>query len=194
MKYKTIEELIGYIEGPAKTVVFDIYHKQKALFEEAQGSVHNHQAWIGGYIDHVSEVMNIARLIYPIMNDRRKLPFTISDVLIVLFLHDIEKTQPDRIQSYVDKNMNRPQAKDRVRFQMFHEKEYSDIYNLLTNSQKNAIDYVEGEKEEYHNSNRTMKPLAAFCHICDIISARIWFDNPTIESESWGWRESTCEQ
>lgn len=193
MKYKTIEELIDMIERPIKTVIFDIYQSHKDNFKTAPGSEHNHQAWEGGYIDHLVEVMNIARLFYGAMNDKRKLQFTLSDVLIVLFLHDLEKSSPDRIKHYTDRLWKRAKAKDKVRYQMFHEDEYKNVWEYLNDSHKNAIDFVEGEKDNYSNGRRAMRPLAAFCHLCDVTSSRIWFDRPSGDLEPWGWRSSIEE-
>ncbi len=57
----------------------------------APGSSRNHQAWEGGYADHVRETMNIACQLYRLFNELRGLPFLLADALTVMFLHDIEK-------------------------------------------------------------------------------------------------------
>lgn len=190
MKYKTVEELLQFIEQPLRSLIVEKYHEEKQHYMAAQGSVHNHQAWPGGYMDHLTEVLNIGRLLYHPMNERRVLPFSVSDVLVVLFLHDIEKCYPARIQRYVALGQTRPDAKDRVRFQLMHA-EYHRVQCALKDVHKEALRCVEGEKEEYTNTERKMSPLAAFCHMCDVASARIWFDHPADLEESWGWREST---
>lgn len=177
------------ISGPIKTTIFNIYNNNKTAFLTNAGSQHNHQAWEGGYVDHIVETMNIARLFHQNMSSVRHLDFSLSDALIVLFLHDIEKTQPERIDKYVGTGMLRPKAKDRVRFQMIHEKESFGIWDLLSNEHKNALDFVEGEGDIYSNTRRSMHPLAAFCHICDIASARIWHDRPLEGGEVWGSRQ-----
>jgi predicted RNA-binding Zn-ribbon protein involved in translation (DUF1610 family) len=38
--------------------------------------------------------------------------------------------------------------------------------------------YVEGEFDDYSNQQRAMWPLAAFCHSCDVLSARLWPEYP----------------
>jgi hypothetical protein len=50
-----------------------------------------HQAWEGGYVDHLQETMNIGIDLYKTFSQRRDLTFTLSDLFIVLFLHDLEK-------------------------------------------------------------------------------------------------------
>jgi hypothetical protein len=54
--------------------------------------------------------------------------------------------------------------------------------------QMNALRYAEGEGSDYTPGQRTMGPLAAFVHMCDVASARIWFDHPRAADESWGSR------
>jgi hypothetical protein len=187
MRYRTMEELLDFVDRPANRKLSEIYTKYRSQMYTAQGSQHNHQAWDGGYIDHVTDTMNIARLLFVTMNDKRKLEFTLSDALIVLFFHDIEKAFPSDITKHVDAGCARPKAKNKVRYCFLHEHK---VWDLLSNDQKNAIDHAEGEGSSYTNEHRAMGPLAAFCHICDVTSARIWFDRPLSDSESWGWRES----
>lgn len=188
MKYKTIEELIDMIDRPIKTKVFDIYKKFKPEMLMSSGSQHNHQAWEGGYLDHVVDTMNVARLLFQAMNDKRKLEFSLSDALVTIFFHDIEKAFPSRINELTNNTyFTRPKAKTKVRFRIIHEEQ---VWGYLNDAQKNALDFAEGENEHYTNERRVMGPLAAFVHMCDITSARIWFDHPAVASESWGWRES----
>lgn len=183
MKYKTIEELFVYIEGPMRHRLPLLYTKYKKEMYAAQGSQHNHQAWAGGYIDHVAEVMNIARMLHQAMNAIRPLPFSVSDALIVLFLHDIEKIFPNRIAV---QSCDRPSAKKHVREMFLHEE---GIGSALTIPQWEAIQNVESE-QDYDNTRRGMSELAAFCHLCDVTSARIWHNRPLDRQEKWGWRES----
>ena len=48
-------------------------------------------AWTGGYINHLEEAMNIAQNMFEMMNNFRPLDFTLSDAVLILFLHDLEK-------------------------------------------------------------------------------------------------------
>lgn len=187
MRYKTLEELLDMIEGPLKTKLFSIYQTKKESFLKNTGSQFNHQPWQGGYIDHVVETMNIARLLHQVMTDKRRLDFKLSDALIVLFLHDIEKSEPLLIQEQVAFGMSRPKAKDKVRYRLLYQLEVGE---MLTDEQRSAIDHIEGEHDSYINTKRVMNPLAAFCHMCDIASARIWFNRPGGDLESWGHRQS----
>ena len=127
----------------------------------AKGSNHNHQAWVGGYLDHVLETMNIALWLYT--TSPRRLPFKLSDAILVMFLHDFEKPYKGSTASLNTKEERR-NFRDVLIFAMGIE---------LTEEQKNAILYVEGE-HDYSNTERRMNELAAFCHMCDIASARLW--------------------
>lgn len=45
----------------------------------------------------------------------------------------------------------------------------------ITPAMENAFAYIEGEPDtEYKSGERLMCPLAAFCHMCDIYSARMF--------------------
>lgn len=194
MRYKTIEELIDKIDRPIKTKIHDVYIKYEAEFTSAKGSQYNHQAWTGGLLDHIVDTMNIACLLYHGMISKRPLPFSISDALIVIFLHDIEKAFPDKITELMNISIyfTRSKAKSKLRYNILHAE---NIWVLLKEPHMNALDFAEGEGESYTNDHRAMGPLAAFVHLCDTTSARIWFDHPLIERETWGWREgSRCQE
>jgi hypothetical protein len=129
-------------------------------------------------------VLNIACQQYNWMSRARKLPFKRSDALQVLFLHDIEKpwkysrggwTQTEVVkatQSYRELPVGTKE--ERVAFRDAVIKHYK---LELTDDQKNALKYVEGVRDtDYTPGERTMGELAAFCHTCDILSARMWHD------------------
>lgn len=159
-RYRTLEELLDMIPEVAGKFR---HLTELNLFTQARGSSHNHQAWKGGYLDHVVETMNIACWLYE--TSPRTLPFTLDSALIVLFLHDIEKPFKEVIGGWKTKEDRRT----------FRETVIQQNQIPLTDNQKNALEYVEGE-HDYSNTERKMGPLAAFCHTCDILSARLWFD------------------
>lgn len=138
--------------------------------QEAPGSTHNHQNWNGGYLDHVLETMKLARNLFDAIhietqNDHRQLPFSLDQALLVLFLHDLEKP------------WKKPGLTKEERAELRKTK-ILEFGFVLSNEHWNAIKYVEGEGNDYSSKERVMSPLAAFCHCCDVISARIWFDCP----------------
>ena len=90
--YVDIDAMLGMCED-AGPLLRTILRDHEALFAKAAGSSSNHQAWEGGYLDHVAETMNIARWLYGC--SPRNFPFRLSDALVVMFLHDIEKPFKD---------------------------------------------------------------------------------------------------
>jgi hypothetical protein len=177
---------------------------------DAPGSSKNHQAWQGGYIDHVAETMNIAcQMYWTFERLGRDLPFLISDALVVMFLHDLEKPWKHflplnkdeclcghknhdhcRINAWSDaacnyctgvpRNCNmfrHVELKTKEDRKAFRDGMIEEYGILLSDDQKNALKYVEGIPDsEYKPGDRIMGELAAFCHCCDILSARLWYD------------------
>ncbi len=143
----------------------------KELFEAAPGSSKNHQAWKGGYLAHVVETMNIALWLY--WTSPRTLEFTPGEVLEVMFLHDLEKPwKHSEKLAFLAPVLTSKEDRKQFRSDLILE------YGIqLTPAQENALRYVEGVSDsEYSPGERTMGELAAFCHCCDILSARLWHD------------------
>ena len=176
MRYFKLHELISYMDEPYRTKCMKLYNDNYARFYLAPGSSANHQAWSpGGYIAHIEEVMNIAIVLYEVLNGLRKLPFSLSDALVVLFLHDIEKPW-----KYVDK-ISFKNKQERAEFRQ----KIIDAYKIpITPEQKNALKYAGGEHVDYSPNKRSMNELAAFVHMCDVASARLWYDQPQ-QAGSW---------
>jgi len=162
-----LKRYVGLIDGPNCERCLRMLDEHQQRFEEAWGSSHNHQAWAGGYLGHVVEVMRLACTLHIAMGTIRPLPFTMQDALLVLFLHDLEKPWK---QDLTDRTKD---ARHRFRLAMIAQ------YGIeLTDEQDNALQYVEGEGDDYRSNRRVMNELAAFCHMCDVASARIWHDQP----------------
>jgi hypothetical protein len=184
-KYFTIEELIGFIDEPNRTACMNILTENRALFERVRGSTHNHQTWDGGFIDHTTDVMNYAYHLYDFnASFGRPLPFTKSDGILIMFLHDLEK--PWRIEVMPDGTVrNRPGLDTKAAFKQFREDKLAQ-YNLkLDKNQLNGLTYVEGEISHYSSTHRVMNELAAFCHQCDNWSARGWYGYPLAHNDPW---------
>lgn len=180
--YYTIPEMLQRIEGPNRTICEKILRDHHKLFQLAPGSSHNHQAWEGGYKDHVQETMNVAIYFYGALYSIRPLPFSLSDALLILFLHDIEK--PWKYEIVGDGELSIiPALREKSAQRKFREQKLAEYGIELTFDQRNAMRYVEGESTDYSSKERVMNPLAAFCHVADTTSARIWFDYPA--SNSW---------
>lgn len=190
MAYLTLEALVVQIDGNNGAACARLLADNRKLFETVQGSTHNHQAWPGGYVDHVTEVMNVAVVLYDTLNAKRPLPFTLSDALLVLFLHDVEK--PWKYEIGPDGHLQHVAMQiTKADHHVFRMRKLAEYGISLTPEQLNGLKYVEGELSDYSNRQRVMGPLAAFCHLCDVTSARIWFDHPLAEGDCWGGRTRT---
>jgi hypothetical protein len=182
--YQSVDSLVAQIDEPNRSACARILADHRALFTTVPGSSHNHQAWPGGYLDHVSEIMNIARVLHDQFSALRPLPFTLSDLLLVVFFHDIEKPWkyelgPDG-QLQHKANMQGKEAHQKFRMEML-----ARYGVVLTAEHENGLRYAEGELTDYTNQQRRMGPLAAMAHMCDVASARLWFDHPTSANDPW---------
>jgi hypothetical protein len=185
LDYRSLDHLLALVDEPARAICQRILAEHGPLFEQAPGSRHNHQAWAGGYLDHVVDCMNYARHLYAFDAALgRPMPFSLSDALLVLFLHDLEK--PWRILQRADGSLaNRPGFESKAEFRIFREQQLLTYGLALTPAQHNALAYVEGEGADYSSQRRVMNELAAFCHKVDVWSARQCHDYPKAEGDEW---------
>lgn len=185
LTYYTIDQLIDLIDEPNRGKCKQILNDHRELFERARGSTHNHQTWTGEYIDHVTDGMNYAIYLYALEEATgRPLSFSLSDVLLIFFLHDLEK--PWRI--LVDnegKASNKAGLENKEQYRNFRENELRKYGIVLNEMQHNALTYVEGELKDYSSERRVMNELASFCHRVDVWSARERYDYPKAEDDEW---------
>jgi hypothetical protein len=165
-RYLYIPKIIELTNPVNQTPLDELYREALLEHPTAAGSSHNHQAWEGGYFDHVREVCNIAISLYHTFANLRPLPFSLADALEVLLVHDIEKLW--RPEGGFTSKVTRAQLRRSViekRLASFTEEQYT------------AVTYCEGENPDYSPNERKMNELGAFCHMCDVASARLWHDS-----------------
>lgn len=186
--YLNVWRQLHLIDDENRQECRSMYRAHRDLFLKTQGSTNNHQAWLGGYDDHIKEIMNIAKATYELFNSLRPLPFTLSDVLLVLFLHDIEKPwkycNAESGQMMVRAELVDKEAQHQFRAEIIAK---YDIH--LTEEHKCALRYAEGEGSDYSSEHRMMNELGALVHICDVASARLWPNHPLIENDPWDGAE-----
>ena len=167
-----IENYLKLIDKDNRNQCIDFYEFLIVNCKESKGSSNNHQNWEGGYFDHILEVFKYADNLYKILSQDRSLNFSLSDALLVLFLHDIEK--PIKYS-----NLSVKYLKDSKLSEDNVKQYFIDRFGFkLTDEHRIALKYIHGEGEDYRKDKRVMNQLCAFCHCCDIISARIFFDYP----------------
>ena len=85
---------------------------------------------------------------------------------MILFLHDIEKPI-----KYSKLSGQYGSTSDEIRSNLIEKFGIN-----LNQDQVDALKYIHGEGDDYTSKRRVMSPLSAFCHCCDMISARILFN------------------
>lgn len=173
----SLNELLRCMNSRHRKVALKIIQSEKEKFFSAPGGLHKHQNWIGGYKDHVQEVMNIALILYTSLSKIRKLTFTVSEALYMSFLHDLEKMFNLTSSKNGDlQRINCVSGANSIQKTLHILAKYKIT---LSRTEKNVIKYVHGENQDHHPTRRIMEPLTAFVHCCDMISARIWYSFPT---------------
>jgi len=150
-----------------REAVLEFHGDYLDLIERSRGSKTKHQAWEGGYVDHLGEIFRIAEANYAALSAIRPLPFTLDSAVIVLYFHDVEK-----IWKYTT-GLSPDFDKDQ-----YYDKTLKEDYGIeFSAEERNGLHYIHGESDsEYDPHVRKAGPLAAFCHAADILSARMWFN------------------
>jgi hypothetical protein len=160
----TDKNLMSYLSlQDYRTNNISLFHKDHVyLFAKATGSTHNHQNWEGGYYDHLKMCFDIAEKLYSSFKFR----FSLQSALVVLYFHDVEKVERKKAFDKDD----------------FYDRYLSEVYEIqFTSEERNALQYIHGEGEDYRKDHRVMNELAAFCHCCDVLSARCFFDLKNVD-------------
>ena len=185
LTYRPIEELLELIDEPNRAACKRLLSENHKLFEETPGSSHNHQAWKGGYIDHITDGMNILRVLYEALAARgRPFPFSLSDVMLVFYLHDLEKPWAYEAGEG-DKLVRRAGMETKEGAQAFRLAKAREHGIVLTPDHEKGIRYAEGIVGGYSPYDRVTIPLGAFCHMGDHWSARGEPDYPKVEGDEW---------
>lgn len=186
-RYYELKEMLMMIDQPNRTACLDLYEDNFKLFSSAFGSRHNHHAWEGGYHDHLQEAMNIAIGLYEFFSELdRELDFTLSDLLLCLFLHDLEK--PWKYEAGPNGTLVvREDLKLKHVQHEFRLKKAAQYGIVLTEDQEFGIRYAEGEIGDYSGTGRKMNQLAGLVHSADVTSARVW---PNYPRERHPWRDA----
>jgi hypothetical protein len=181
--YLSLAALLQRVDEPYRAAFQRLLREYGEPLRTARGSSHNHQAWAGGYVDHVREVMNAAVILYDTLGQLRPLPFSLSDALVVLFVHDLEK--PWAYEEVEDGWRRREGFAAKEDAHAFRLARLQAVGLALPAELERAAFFAEGEVGHYSNRARGMSPLAAFCHLCDVTSARLWPDYPREQDDPW---------
>lgn len=175
MKYFKILELIqDYAPSLNRDSCIRLLKEEQRRICLSPGSSNNHHTWEGGYLDHLIQTIEIAGCIFRPLSQYNSLPFSLEDVFMCLYLHDIEKPWK-YIPECVSSDLNNIDLSTKDKRREFRNLIISKYGFQLTPEQLNGIEYAEGEFD-YSPRQRKMGRLAAFVHMCDVWSARGLFD------------------
>ena len=156
---------LSELNDPRWDEIIQFHYEFRDKILKAKGSSHNHQNWEGGYVDHITESIDIAYELLHALNKIRPVNISYSSAAIVLYFHDIEKIWKYSTGEHINKE---------------------DWYNKIlpergikfSPEELNALKYTHGEGNDYRKDARVMNELAAICHAADNLSARLWYDQP----------------
>lgn len=181
------EALIDQTDDTNRRLIIDLHERLWPEIVLAPGSSHNHQAWPGGYREHIKQVNHYVAGIFSLWVTNNVLAslseeeqFTLPEALTVTSLHDIEKLFKlvRGADGTLRKNHELVSKQQRDDFKL---RFLGECGIVLTSNQVNAMRYVEGMGGDYTPHRRVMSPMAVLCHTADILSARGSFNlgNPT---------------
>ena len=171
--YKPTKSYISLLDDENKKASSELMSFLEKEYSEVPGSTNNHQKWEGGYFGHVEDLLNMANALYKTFNKKRKMGFDFKDCIVVFLLHDVEKPF-----KYGKDNEFKNEEEEVIQTAIIKKYGFK-----LNEDQENALKYIHGEEQDYSNKTRVMCPLASFCHVCDNMSARIYFNYP----QKFGW-------
>ena len=160
---KKIEEYFELVYPDRRSKLIAYHNQFISSFNIAKGSESKHQAWEGGYRIHLEQCLTITKHLYEL-----NFGFTFDSVILVLYFHDIEKMFKYGTLRHI--------ISDKSKY--YEGLKYFKI--IFSEEELNALKYIHGEGDDYCNE-RKMNELAAFCHSCDIISARCYHSIKNIE-------------
>lgn len=159
-----LETILESLEDPRRGAIIEFHEEFRTKIHKAKGSSFNHQAWEGGYADHITDAIRIAETLLSSLELIRPTKVNIASAIIVVYFHDIEKMWKYTDGTKIDK-----------------EEWYTSILPSrgieFTEEELNALRYTHGEGDDYRKDKRIMNPLAAICHAADNLSARLWPDD-----------------
>lgn len=183
LKFRLID-FLNSMNDPRKNRLIQIYNNYKELFHFAAGSSHNHQAWKGGYADHIAEILRVNKATYTALEQGlRPLPFTEDSALIVLFFHDIEKlfsygpAQNADCKKWLAFKSQQNLSWESTKKFIIEDLIDKPLEQFFTSDELNALKYTHGEGDDYKKDKRVACELAAHVHHCDNTSARIFHND-----------------
>lgn len=176
-EYYTVEQMLGFIDEPNRKGCYLVLADYRNLVCEIEvfGKRRN---WPGGYFDHLQETMNIAIVLFGRFNSIRPLEFSLSDLLLVVFLRGIERP---RYYLLIQGDMYVDPIPEEVSREHFFLNSCS-AYGLSLTDEHEAGVRSYGDCLALHCE---ISSLASLAHICDVASTHLWPTHPLEKGDPW---------
>ena len=155
----------------------NLYLAIREDFTTAPAAVKYHHNWEGGLYIHTEQVMNIA---VDLFNDwKDKLIVKLDDIIIVSFIHDLDKMYRYELRPLSEKKDDKPfytyKYKERATYppEMDVMRILAKHGILLTKEQTEALAWHHGGWSDASKTYMSNSQLAAFIHVADLFSARV---------------------
>jgi len=144
------------------------------------GTIYDDNSYESDYYKHMSDILDYASKMFKHLLLKVKLEFSLSDAILVLFLHDIVTTikyTPVLTKTgVIDEN-----GMIEEEIYEYETASYDEIIEILINKfniklteeHKLVLKHIHGEGEDYRKNKKILSPLSAFCHSCELIKPLI---------------------
>ena len=155
----------------------NLYNAIEKDFTTAPAAVKYHHNWQGGLYTHTMQVINIAVNLFNKWED--ELDVKLDDVIIVSFIHDLDKMYKYELRPLSEKKDNKPFYAYKHKNRATYPPEMDVLRILaehgisLTREQTEALAWHHGGWSDASKTYRSNSQLAAFVHVADLFSARV---------------------
>lgn len=178
MAIKTIRSILDEVQDQElHDKLLNLYAKHELALQAMPASTKYHQNWKGGLYDHVLQVMIIALDFYEKRKRDFKMKITRDDVILVTFLHDL-----DKLTKYVPNKKASIPGEHPFTWNYNSESvnaiakviSYLIPYEIVLNDKHlNALTFSHGG---WSKDRGVMNPLATVLHCADLWSTNILTD------------------
>ena len=160
-----------------KDKYINLWYDIEKDFRTAPAAVKYHHNWQGGLYTHTEQVMNIAVDLFDEWKD--KFTVKLDDIIIVSFIHDLNKMYKYKLRLLSEKKLNKPFYKYENKYKLTYPPEMDVLrilaeHNIsLTRQQTEALAWHHGGWSDASKTYKSNSQLAALIHIADLFSARV---------------------
>lgn len=160
-----------------KEKYLNLYNTIEKDFTTAPAAVKYHHNWQGGLNTHTEQVINIAVNLFNKWKD--ELTINLDDVIIVSFIHDLDKMYKYELRPLSEKKDNKPFYAYKHKSGATYPPEMDVLRILakhgisLTREQTEALAWHHGGWSDASKTYKSNSQLAAIVHVADLFSARV---------------------